>query len=615
MAKIRFNADMDEKLSIVDDDIFMILDSEEVNQSKQVKYIKKSILGGGSFIYSNVFVSPNGNDSTGVRGDINKPFLTLEAARDAAQSGDTIRVFSGNYIVTTTATNGLSKDGVDWLFDNGAICTKSANGYYFRNLSSFSKPSNVFGEGEFTHTSTGAGGVAYIEAYSINYIFEAKLAKASASATIYLTANLSTVNINIDNILSADYAASFVYGGANFNNVNVRFNNIKSTASAAISLSGGQEYLTFIGGTIESTATSGIVINGGSNNLKCNIFANNILGVPYGISFADYGSVFAQCNFCSGVYGNGNAQIHGFTSYINQTGGEFKSTFANRVVISGGKCDTSIWDLLYYYSNSTKHITISGGVLTCDIHHCQAGLSMVSTGGEVIINGGQYISYSPEGNTRVINGGIVRIKDYRITAGGLNYAAFEGFFLQSGKLFIESFYNNINLSDAHGIVWSGGSLIIDGKIVLTNSKAVPIRATVPNLQLKVLGSYQTNRVCNNINGLHKKVKCTINAVVSTTINIVDSSGSESFVESNIATYNTTALLAQRLVSLINASGTLDVTASQDNAGVDTYFWLTADDYFDFTYSCSNITFALELANSYPFTEICGGIINENINIE
>jgi hypothetical protein len=75
-----------------------------------------------------LFVSPYGNDSTGIRGYIDKPYLTLKGARDAAISGDTIHVFPQTFIFDNRATNSLFwnnkqadinlwKNGVTYFFE------------------------------------------------------------------------------------------------------------------------------------------------------------------------------------------------------------------------------------------------------------------------------------------------------------------------------------------------------------------------------------------------------------------------------------------------------------------------------------------------------------------
>lgn len=62
-----------------------------------------------------------GDDATAQRQRQDLPFLTTEAARDAATTGDTIYVRPGSYTVTSS----LAKNGVNWNFQPGASVTRS----------------------------------------------------------------------------------------------------------------------------------------------------------------------------------------------------------------------------------------------------------------------------------------------------------------------------------------------------------------------------------------------------------------------------------------------------------------------------------------------------------
>lgn len=78
--------------------------------------------------WSNVlFVSPNGDNATAIKNKMTSPWLTLQAACDAATSGDLIYVMAGTY---STPTN-LWKDGLRWHFENvvigGTITTEYAS--------------------------------------------------------------------------------------------------------------------------------------------------------------------------------------------------------------------------------------------------------------------------------------------------------------------------------------------------------------------------------------------------------------------------------------------------------------------------------------------------------
>ncbi|WP_269526495.1 right-handed parallel beta-helix repeat-containing protein [Coraliomargarita parva] len=75
------------------------------------------LLAGGPAIANSLFVAKSGNDGTGTRGRMDKPFLTMTAALVAAQAGDTIFVYPGDYTGEAAAISG--KDGVDWfIFPN-----------------------------------------------------------------------------------------------------------------------------------------------------------------------------------------------------------------------------------------------------------------------------------------------------------------------------------------------------------------------------------------------------------------------------------------------------------------------------------------------------------------
>lgn len=79
------------------------------------------VAGGGSGsipIGNTLFVDAvNGNDATGLRGRLDKPFLTLTAAQTTAVIGDLIYVREGTY----NNVGLLGKDQVDWWFDAGAV--------------------------------------------------------------------------------------------------------------------------------------------------------------------------------------------------------------------------------------------------------------------------------------------------------------------------------------------------------------------------------------------------------------------------------------------------------------------------------------------------------------
>ena len=85
----------------------------------------------GVTISNTLFVDENGDDSTGQKGRLDKPFKTLKAAKDSASSGDTIYVHPQTIIYDNSGANGtpyngneedvnLWKDGVKYYFSLGS---------------------------------------------------------------------------------------------------------------------------------------------------------------------------------------------------------------------------------------------------------------------------------------------------------------------------------------------------------------------------------------------------------------------------------------------------------------------------------------------------------------
>lgn len=91
-----------------------------------------------------IYVATTGDDSTGTRGDITKPFATPGAAKAAALPGDTIKVGAGTYDTNTT---GLAANYVNWEFAIGAIIKASDTGVMWNDGANWSY--KVTGYGQF----------------------------------------------------------------------------------------------------------------------------------------------------------------------------------------------------------------------------------------------------------------------------------------------------------------------------------------------------------------------------------------------------------------------------------------------------------------------------------
>lgn len=166
----------------------------------------------------------NGNNSTGLRGRIDKPFLTLAAAKAAASSGDTIFVLPGTY-----DERDLLKNGVNWYFMPGAKIAHTSNvsggiwddgasygtndavtciitGYGdFRNASNVNNPASVF-------DISNAGSNIYVECQKMSNL-------STGSAVIKVSAGTTKFIIR-ENIAPDNSVCLNILGGTNLFRIN-----------------------------------------------------------------------------------------------------------------------------------------------------------------------------------------------------------------------------------------------------------------------------------------------------------------------------------------------------------------------------------------------------------
>ncbi len=567
-----------------------------------------------------IYVATTGNDSTGAVGNISKPYLTLESASLAATSGDTIIVFPGSYTVTTTATNGIAKDGVNYFFHPGTTVSKSSSGHIFYDTG-FTLPCNVFGYGSFSKTTS--TGKIYFNTVG-NAIFEA-LSVTSSIDHCFQT-NIGSIKFKVDYATSTAGAVLYMNQGmSGANNINIDMIHWKSTATSTIT--GDWWYYTALhikGNRLESTAEYALYKYNAGNRIKLDV--DLILGVTYGIRAWDGASsmVTVDCTYITGISEINQVSLNGYCGKLEIFSGNFTGGICGDITVSGGSVNT-IAGLNTYTASQWVPILVSGGVLNLTINYTLYGLAWNITGGVFnlygIIQAGQISNYYD----RVVNGGTMNLYARMSHAGNPDYAQFWGMKLQSGTL---RMFSNLHVGFdsylGHGIIWTGGNLIIENStITTTNTLTYPIQALASGLQLRVNGRLAHNRTENGslFSGKKHKIKYNIVAVSTTTIYLNDGTGGdEIFSESNTGVYNTKALLAQRMVSLINASATLNLTASQDTPGTDEYFYVECDTAgFNFptfgnANGQANLTSTFIRIGAYEMTEIIGGTIIENSNI-
>lgn len=587
-----------------------------------------SILGTGDIVISTsaitqraLHVMPTiGNDTTGTAYDLTKPYATIEGALVDAVAGDTIVVWE-SVTVTTTAATGIWKDGVNYVVMNNATITKTSAGTLF----GFSAPTIDFSLKGNARFSFG-GAVGYF-ASGANLPINIEMEYDRIDQTAYSTYNLytttsKTIRLKYNSIVNSGGTTYYNIGGGQ---LFIDFVKDSNTISWWLNIVIYTKFL--INGTevicTSSNAVLSTYLTEGTFNISwCE-------GAPYGYDcqtnpYNAYGAIriFGRTNYINNNhydvvhvgqtnylrnYGNGVLQAG--TVHITATilGGEvectlseFYSSIFSKLSQSGGTSKIKILSGAYFPS-----ISVSGGV--CEI---QSGIFSYSYG--------YFSATANSGGTIICKANIIYA-----TTGASYVNNNRPFVLNGGTLKLEncSIYNRANDSDKAGgievvtcVDFISGTLIVNGATLKNTLQEVPvIRARNSGLNIKVLsGGLSTNNVTNGgtITGKKQKVKYTIStvAVSSLTIN---------------GTVHTTTLLttkadiAAELLGLVNAGAQNGVViATQDTPGTDEYIYVEAlVDGVAYTYAYSNITETQIRPNSYAITNITGGTIIDDVDVE
>ena len=153
----------------------------------------------GTNLTQSVFVTQNGDDTTGTIGNMSKPFATLESASQAATTGSTIFVYPGLY--TVEANFNLAKPGVDYYFHPNTTVSKSTAGDMF-DLTTFPTSEvgfNVFGYGDFILGSSAGSLLNSSTGVTFDYTFQARDIQSDSSTII------------VDNFTNTDFTANWEF--------------------------------------------------------------------------------------------------------------------------------------------------------------------------------------------------------------------------------------------------------------------------------------------------------------------------------------------------------------------------------------------------------------------
>lgn len=537
-------------------------------------------------------------------------YTTLELASAGAVSGDTIYVNTGTYTITTTATNGIAKSGVNWYFKPGAIVNKATAGHLFNDIG-FVNSCNVYGYGIFNKTIT--TGKIYNAVTSLDLMFEC-FSESSTTDDIFLIGGVSK-KVIINHYSSISSAGRVINGQGSTTELVINFNSMTSTSSNVIGGGLNQIKMNLNGNLIRSTTSVAISDIWNFSQVISNV--TNVYGVGYGFNLNNGNPTTLVINGnTTGVIASvGDIAMNGNCTNLNISGAKFIGGIVGSITCSSGSINTS-------WVGYAGVFAISGGKTILNIPISTVGVDRMAfslTGGKLIINGDYQEDYYSR--YKLINGATAELiinGDFICTA--TNPAEiYGGFFnLNNGTLRLKGrIKTSLSSYNEPLILWTGGKIIIEnGKLVNGMTTAPPIVASASGLVMKVLGTAQTNFVdgAKSIFEARKQFyKFTISNVATTnlTINL-----GALIIETNTGVYNTKALLAQRMASLINSSYANTVVIAT---------YTLSNDYFEIealvagtpyvTGSEANLSIYKTILNSYLITDLTNGLITQNVNVE
>lgn len=565
---------------------------------------------------SELHVSPAGDDTTN-NGSAEKPYKTLEKARDEASFGTLIYVHPGVYTVTTTDLNGLAKAGVGYYFYAGAIITKATSGDIFNNTGLLND-CVILGYGRFFKTTT-EGVIWRANNNSSSVIIEALAMQSSVSACIviesceqfdikieemqcssslglYLDAVLITGEVNEESELKINRILNFIPSGSGIkiydlitaNSIKVNVLQILSSNSSIIA-----ESVFDINSTIEFNipyiekyelfALNRCKINGSCQNLDLDLIG----------SFEFIGTITTLGEIIDGV----NVELTGNFEQLDLNGlGNYNiNGNVNYLIVSLGTQKIRCDNVNLFYVDTLGEVYIN----KLNSYFDPIAVNYLNNG-NVIVNAGTLIN-----QIQIANGSMYYYGSFFV---GNNSRTGECITLNGGTLYITGRVKNFNSGDPiyDTIVWNAGVLVLDKAILICDKTNYPIRCNIAGGTSIII---LTGGVCNNLStgapsfldARIQKEKYTVNAVAITSITVDDGTNPPAaFSESDLITYDTEVKLAERLKDLINAAG-LNVIASHTLGN--NFFELEATSAGNpFTSSTLiNLTSLLEVFNSSLMT--------------
>lgn len=613
--------------------------------------------------YGNIiFVSENGADSGFTRGDVIGNITTpvgLELASQIAQSGDTIHVKSGIYTVNTTDSRGIAVQGVDYFFEDNAKIYKSTSGPLFSMLNV-----NVYGGGSFYGSGSTDSLFFFDPADNITgqstiiewdvcrhdngdaitgSVYGQSDVKLKGKRSIYSETGSAIFVNTYESTLTTDCpiietntsgAGALVLGAAAgvSNNNTINASEIKSPSATRSVFVG--DYVTGQTVTINATFIEKVEASG-NNYLGLTINGSRINEMTFNGDFFNGnthigwfrhdGTGISKVQLVDRCWGAGSFTLEttlngdfDFTSDSN--GSALVTSFAgnNKVRLKLQKKKPTPGPFQYdfvdgwFMSNAGGNMTFLG---QWDIQN----FWITQSGGKISIPSGTQLNIGPDNPSGTLGFGSIgetfNFTGVDFTVAGTivercgTFAPCEFQESQSAQTYSNTFMYVNDWGEA-GLPFTSTRIIFNGGTVIVRDQNSQIITT--DVSGGTIGIYSAGLNTNKLNSFEaeqEKRRITVSGTAASyTIN------GETFTST---TGTTAAECAEELVSLTNASGTLDATASQDNNGVDEYFYVesdTAGEALTLVYGTATAADAVIRYNTKLITDTIGGMLIEDADI-
>ena len=588
------------------------------------------IPSGGTGDYGNIIfvseVGPTGQTRNDVIGEIMRP-VELNWASSIALSGDTIHVKAGSYTANTTTGVGLSVNGVNHFFEENSkvYCSTAYTIFSMDTNLGILNGGNVYGNGSFYPSGTGSvlsgtfnGG--YTGFFSNTSVFEFDECVSTSTANVISFLTSGDVIIRGKNrIISSSGNTIYILGSTNEKLIiDCPYISTSNPGSNCITFgagAGGGNTMTIISDVIEATGNpSDYAINnvGSDGNLSCKAtyinrikFVDDLREVNIKASRIDY--IEGGANIFNIDAHVGHLHLSQFTTANITLCDEFNIANAFGPLISTA-------NITMTNVTGATNIFQGGGELNLRSSELTNRISNQVPGSNTIYPIGPK-SYYINASNGIFNllgkwDNIDTITHLGTTTSKLRIdsnAHIEGakIYASGGRLEINGKTTDCDIN------YTGGTIVINGATMLVSNQNKHIITTPSSgKSIKVYsGGLNTNKF-GPLTGATEMLKVTVSGK-----NTVLTVNTETFTS---ITGNTAATSAAELVTLINASGTLAATASQDTPYTDEYLYVTSDTVgtgLTMVYGF-NTSFGSQIRdNSNPITDIVGGTIIEDIDID